>query len=114
MSASIHADLRMVPHESAVFSRGSDFSVVLFRSDFVLFPEQNHVKALTNQWVLTMPPHPERLAGATSRGPTMAPEGAEAFKVPMPDETLQGDVSTTYCEQSTFMGYHSQVRMPAR
>ena len=42
----------------------------------------------------------------------MAPEGAEAFKVPMPDEIPQGDVSTTYCEQSTFIGYHSQVRMP--
>ena len=26
-----------------------DFSVVLFRSDFVLFSEKNHVKALKNQ-----------------------------------------------------------------
>ena len=33
----------------------SDFSVVLFRSNFVLFSEQNHVKALKNQWLLAMP-----------------------------------------------------------
>ena len=27
-----------------------DFSVVLFRSDFVLVSEKNHMKAQTNQW----------------------------------------------------------------
>ena len=51
-----------------------DFSVVLFRSDFMLFSEKNHMKAHTNQWVLTMPYPLERLAGATSRGQIMAPE----------------------------------------
>src|SRR6516165_10963734 len=30
-----------------------DFSVVRFRSDFVLFSEQNHMKALKNQWLWT-------------------------------------------------------------
>ena len=50
-----------------------DFSVVLFRSDFVLFSEKNHVKALQNQWVLTMPDYSERLAGATRSGHTTAP-----------------------------------------
>ena len=30
-------------------SNGTDFSVVLFRSDFVLISEKNHVKALKNQ-----------------------------------------------------------------
>jgi len=29
-----------------------DFSVVRFRSDFVLFSEQNHMKALKNQWLV--------------------------------------------------------------
>jgi hypothetical protein len=52
-----------------------DFSVVLFRSDFVLFFEKNHVKSLKNQWVLAMPYPSERLTGATRRGYTMAPEG---------------------------------------
>jgi hypothetical protein len=28
-----------------------DFSVVLFRSDFVLLSEKNHLKSLKNQWV---------------------------------------------------------------
>jgi len=53
----------------------SDFSIVLLQSDFVLFSEKNHVKALKNQWLLTMPYPLERLAGATGRGQTMAPEG---------------------------------------
>jgi hypothetical protein len=35
--------------------KAADFSVVLFRPDFVLFSEKNHVKALKNQWVLTIP-----------------------------------------------------------
>ena len=52
-----------------------DFSVVLFRSDFMLFSEKNRMKVHKNQWVLTMPCPLERLAGATSRGQTMAPEG---------------------------------------
>jgi hypothetical protein len=53
----------------------TDFSVVLFRSDFVLFSEKNRVKVHKNQWVLTMPCPLERLSEATSRGQTMAPEG---------------------------------------
>jgi hypothetical protein len=53
----------------------TDFSVVLFRSDFMLFSEKNRMKVHKNQWVLTMPCPLERLAGATSRGQTMAPEG---------------------------------------
>jgi hypothetical protein len=53
----------------------TDFSVVLFRSNFVLFSEKNHVKALENQWLCTMPYPSERLAGAICRGHTMAPVG---------------------------------------
>src|SRR5262245_21037664 len=52
----------------------TDFSVVLFRSDFVLFSEKNHVKVPKNQWVWAMPYHLERLSGATSRGQITAPE----------------------------------------
>jgi hypothetical protein len=44
-----------------------DFSVVLFRSDFVLFSKKNHVKVPKNQWVWTMPYPPEHLSGATTR-----------------------------------------------
>ena len=60
-------------------ARETDFSVVLFRSDFVLFSEKNHVKVHTNQWIVAMSYPPERLAGVTRRGQTMAPGGAEAF-----------------------------------
>ena len=52
----------------------SDFSVMLFRSDFVLISEKNYMKAHKNQWVCTIPYPPECLAEATSRGQTMAPE----------------------------------------
>ena len=53
----------------------SDFSVELFRSDFMLFSEKNRMKIHNNQWVLTMLYPLKRLSGATSRGQTMAPEG---------------------------------------
>ena len=59
----------------------ADFSVVLFRSDFVLFSEKNHMKVLKNQRVLAMPYPSERLAGATRRGHTMAPEGQTALVI---------------------------------
>ena len=52
----------------------SDFSVVLFRSDFVLVSEKNHMKVPKNQWVWTMPYPSECLSGATRRGHTTAPE----------------------------------------
>jgi hypothetical protein len=53
------------------------FSVVLFRSDFVLASEKNHVKTHINQRLWAMPYPPERLAGATHRGQTMAPEAQQ-------------------------------------
>jgi hypothetical protein len=52
----------------------ADFSVVLFRSEFVLFSEQNYMKALQNQWLWARPYAPARLAGATRRGHTTVPE----------------------------------------
>ena len=56
-------------------SQEADFSVVLFRSDFVLLSEQNYMKVLKNQWLLAVLYSSECLAGAPHRGHTMAPEG---------------------------------------
>jgi hypothetical protein len=50
-----------------------DFSVVLFRSDFVLFSEMNHMKMHMNQWLLTLPSLPDLPCGATNQG---TPHGA--------------------------------------
>jgi hypothetical protein len=51
-----------------------DFSVVWFRSDFMLASEKNHMKMHINQWLWIMPYPSECLAGATRRSHTMAPE----------------------------------------
>jgi hypothetical protein len=72
---SIECFLYALPGSQAV--NISDFSVVRLRSDFVLFSENNYMKALTNQWVWTMPYPPERLAGATRRGHPTAPEAQQ-------------------------------------
>ena len=53
----------------------TDFSVVLYRSDSMLFSEKNHVKVHKNQWIQAMPHSPEYLAGAARRGQTTPPEG---------------------------------------
>ena len=53
---------------------GPDFSVVLFRSGFVLVSEKNRMKVLKNQRIMTVPSPSERLAGATRRGQPRAPE----------------------------------------
>ena len=57
-----------------------DFSVVLFRSTLMLFSEKNRMKVHKNQWFLTMLYPLVRLAGATSRGQTMTPEGQKPSK----------------------------------
>ena len=59
-----------------------DFSVVLFRPDFVLVSEKNHVKVHKNQWVFDHAISSKRLAGATRRGQTRAPEGQKLSKCP--------------------------------
>jgi hypothetical protein len=41
----------------------SDFSVVLFRSDFVLVSEKNRMKCIKNQWLWIMQQPPEHLSG---------------------------------------------------
>jgi hypothetical protein len=53
---------------------------VLFRSTLMLFSEKNRMKVHKNQWLLTMLYPLVRLAGATSRGQTMAPEGQKPSK----------------------------------
>jgi hypothetical protein len=62
------------------YNHNTDFSVVLFRPTFMLISEKNRMKVHKNQWLLTMPYPLERLAGATSRGQTMAPEGQKPSK----------------------------------
>ena len=46
----------------------------------MLFSEKNRMKVHKNQWLLTMLYPLVRLAGATSRGQTMAPEGQKPSK----------------------------------
>src|SRR4029453_11133395 len=67
-------------HESDVVGLRPDFSVVLFRSTLMLSSEKNRMKVHKNQWLLTMLYPLVRLAGATSRGQTMAPEGQKPSK----------------------------------
>ena len=58
-----------------------DFSVALFRSNFMLFSEKNRMKVHTNQWVWIVPQPPKRLAGATNQGTHYGVWGADAFVV---------------------------------
>jgi hypothetical protein len=92
----------------------SDFSVVLFRPHCMRISEKNRVKAHTTQWFRAMLYPPERLSGTTRRGHTMAPEAQKPSQWRCPYETPKRDVLTTYCAQSTFTGYHPQVRMHTR
>jgi hypothetical protein len=39
----------------------ADFSVVLLQSDFMLVSEKNYMKVHKNQWIGTMPYHPNAL-----------------------------------------------------
>src|SRR5215217_3571709 len=67
---------------SAKYWQRPDFSVVLFRSDFVLVSEKNHVKMHKNQGVRAVPCSPKCLSGATNRGQTMAPEAQTPSQCP--------------------------------
>jgi hypothetical protein len=60
----------------------TDFSVVLFRSDYMLVSEKNHMKSHKNQRVLTMPCPPELLAGATHRSQNIAPAAQKPSQEP--------------------------------
>ena len=60
--------MRTIVTESRVKGGTHPFSVVLFRSDFVLFSEKNHMKALKNQCVLNPLSPPNIPWGATNQG----------------------------------------------
>src|SRR6516164_5830652 len=68
--------------QSPIAYKVTDFSVVPFRLNFMLFSEKNHVKALKNQRVSPRAWSSERLAGATRRGQTMTPEGQRPAQCP--------------------------------
>jgi hypothetical protein len=86
-----------------------DFSVVLFRPNFMLASEEHPMKAHKNQWLLTLPSPPDLPCGVMNQGTHHRVWGADAFKVAMPDETPKRDVLITYCAQSTFMRYHQKI-----
>ena len=46
----------------------TDFSVVLFRPNFMLASEEHPMKAHKNQWFLTMPSPPAIPCGGTNQG----------------------------------------------
>ena len=58
-----------------------DFSVVLFRPNFMLFSEKNRVKVHTDQGLLTTPSPPALPCGATNQGTHHGVWGADAFAV---------------------------------
>jgi len=58
-----------------------DFSVVLFRSDFVLAFEEHPVKVHKNQWLLILPSPPDLHRGAIHQGTYHGVWGADAFAV---------------------------------
>jgi hypothetical protein len=58
-----------------------DFSVGLFRSDFVLVSEGHPMKVHKNQWLLIMPSPPDLPGGAIHQGTYHGVWGADAFAV---------------------------------
>ena len=61
--------------------QGPDFSVVLFRPNFMLASEEYPMKAHKNQWLLTMPFPPAILCGGTNQGTHHGVWHADAFAV---------------------------------
>jgi hypothetical protein len=59
----------------------TDFSVVLFRLDFMLASEEDPMKAHKNQWLLTMPSPPAIPCGAMNQGTHHGVWRADAFAV---------------------------------
>ena len=58
-----------------------DFSVVLFRPNFMLTSEEHSMKAHKNQGLLTTPSPPIIPCGATNQGTHHGVWGADAFAV---------------------------------
>jgi hypothetical protein len=59
----------------------TDFSVVLFRPNFMLASEQHPMKVHINQRFLTLPLHPELPCGATNQDTPYGFWGADTFAV---------------------------------
>ena len=59
----------------------TDFSVVLFRSDFMLASEAHSMKVHKNQWLLTLPSPPDLPYGAMNQGTPHGVWDADAFAV---------------------------------
>ena len=59
----------------------TDFSVVLFRPNFMLASEENLMKAHKNQWLLTLPSPPDLPCGAINQSTHHGVWGANAFAV---------------------------------
>jgi hypothetical protein len=59
----------------------TDFSVMLFRPNFMLASEEHPMKAHKNQWFLTMPSPPAIPCGGTSQGTHHGVGRADAFAV---------------------------------
>jgi hypothetical protein len=63
------------------FAHDPDFSVVLFRPNFMLTSEEHPMKAHKNQGLLTTPSPPVIPCGATNQGTHHGVWGADAFVV---------------------------------
>ena len=63
----------MLPLTETLKEKATDFSVVPFRLNFMLFSEENHVKVHKNQWLLNSLSPPYIPWGATHHG---TPHGA--------------------------------------
>jgi hypothetical protein len=61
-------------------AKAPDFSVVLFRSNFMLVSEEYLMKVHKNQWLLYPLSPPDIPRGATNQG---TPHGARTFRTPL-------------------------------
>jgi hypothetical protein len=82
----------------------TDFSFELFRSDRTFFSEKNRMKMHTNQWVWTMLSDLERLAGARSRGQTIATEGQQPSQWRCLTKLLRGMYSQPFVYKALSWG----------
>ena len=65
-----------------IIAIGTDFSVVLFRSDFMLLSEEHPMKSHTNQWLVGLLSPPAIPCRGTNQGTHHGIWGADAFAVP--------------------------------
>ena len=63
-------------------TQSPDFSVVLFRPNFMLVSEGYPMKAHENQWLVDLLSPPDIPCGVTNQGTHQAVWGVDAFAVP--------------------------------